>query len=347
VSLSLIDMLALLDRPHTPPPGHPELARYKEWWHLNVIDEAHDLDLIVNLSLAGDLHIPGKGRAYGIVLAHRAKQGWAHDIILADGLVPQIERQALNLSLGTITLRPVESALRLAIADAPDRKVAAMLDFHPRTEPTMIWRNTPIGQGHINWLLVPSLDVSGWIDVAGQRYDVVNARGYHDHNWGHWQWGDNFGWDWGFAAAFHDFDGETLSLVYDRTTENRGERTIEHSLAVWAGSEMICFFARRHIHLHRRGTFAGLVRRIPGVAALIAPAQPCSVPAEIVITAREANNWMTARYCPDAAIQIGVPSEMGNGLIELNETFGSLEIAGSVAGRVFSTHRRACFEFVI
>ena len=50
----------------------------------------------------------------------------------------------------------------------------------------------------INWIVASSkMRVNGELTVDGKEYGLENVRGYHDHNWGYWQWGDNLGWDWG------------------------------------------------------------------------------------------------------------------------------------------------------
>ena len=64
------------------------------------------------------------------------------------------------------------------------------------------------------------------------------------------------------------------------------------------------------------------------------------------MSARDGADWVEARYEPDTAIQIAIPKETGFGLIELNETLGTLVAEGEVAGRPIRISRRACFEFV-
>ena len=57
--------------------------------------------------------------------------------------------------------------------------------------------NQPIGEGRMCWLFVPRLRADGWLRIDGQEHRFESELAYHDHNWGRFSWGDDFGWTWG------------------------------------------------------------------------------------------------------------------------------------------------------
>lgn len=341
----VLEAIGGIDRPHVPPSGDPALSTYKEWWHFNIIDDAAGLDVIVNLSLTGDIRTGDEGQANLIFLSLEADRGWRGGLDVFDGLSATVDERGVDLAVGQSSIRYSDGCYRLWLRSA-NGQLAADLRLVPATEPMLVWKDTPIGSGHINWMIVPYLSASGWVRIGERRVSMEGARAYHDHNWGHWHWGDNFGWDWGFCAAATELGGEPLSLVYDRTVDRRGARVAEHSLAVWRGEQLLRFFARQMIRVRHSGTYRGHVRRIPGVSNLMDPARVATIPARIDLTARFGEDLVEASYIPDAALQIAIPRETGFGLVELNETMGWLTLAGTLAGWPFNVTRRACFEFV-
>lgn len=340
------EAVGIADRPHTPEPGDPRLPLYKEWWHFNLLDDTSGLDLIVNLALSGDIRQPEGGEADLILLAHEPGRGWAGGITRYDGLAAIIAEDGVDLRVGAAQVRYVGDHYTVEATDEANGPIAASLRLWPCTEPMLVWKDTPLGGGHINWVILPNLLADGEVRVAGRRYLLEGARAYHDHNWGLWRWGENFGWDWGFCAALAEPAGLPLSLVYDRTVDRAGHRVIEHSLALWHGEGLLKFFARRMIAVQRHGTFRGPVRRVPGVAGLAQQSMVGTIPARIDLVAQDAADRIEASYIPDAALQIGIPRETGLGFVQLNETLGWLTVTGRVAGLTFAATRRACFEFV-
>jgi hypothetical protein len=338
--------VGIVDRPHVPMPGDPGLGRYKEWWHFNLLDDASGLDLIVNLSLSGNIREADQGQANLILLSHEPSIGWTGGVAQYDGLAAILSEDTVDLRLGGSNIGFDGEAYRLKMRDLEHGPIELDLRLRPATEPMLVWKNTPIGEGHINWLILADLTVEGEIQIADRRYLMHKARCYHDHNWGFWRWGENFGWDWGFCAAATEVEGRPLSFVYDRTVDRAGNRVVEHSLVLWHGEKLLKFFARHMIQMRRAGHYRGRVRRIPGVANLINPAQVGTIPGRVDIIACDEEDRLEASYIPDTALQIGIPRETGFGLVELNETLGWLTLSGSVGGMSFMTTRRACFEFV-
>lgn len=340
------ETLGLIDRPHIPSPGDPHAATYKEWWHFNMLDDASGLDLIVNLSLGGDIRTVRAGEANLILLAYEPQHGWTGGVTQYDGLAARVNERAVGITLEKVSLCYEGNHYVVHAGDPTNAGVELNLVLVPQVEPMVVWKNTPIGSGHINWSIVPYLTVEGDARVAQRHYRLRRARGYHDHNWGSWRWGDNFGWDWGFCSTFAEVAGQPMSFVYDRTVDRAGNRVKEHSLALWHGENLLKFFPRQQVRMQRRGFYRGPIRRSPGVGALIGPARVLTVPARVDLEAVDGEEWVQACYIPDAALQIAIPRETTFGIVELNETLGWLTISGELSGMAFTATRRACFEFV-
>lgn len=338
--------LGVIDRPHPPRRGEPNVASYKEWYHFNVLDGMSGIDLIVNLSVAGDVARAGGGDADLIVLCHRRGEGWCGGIERFDASAVAFDTRALRVESAPARIAFADGEYRLNIgrADAP---VRIDLRFAPCTEPLLLWNDTPLGGGRLNWLIVAHLKASGAIDVARERIVLDDACAYHDHNWGHWFWGDDFGWEWGFCADEQDASPATrTTIVFDRTSDRQGDVSLEHTLAVWRGAKLVKVFTRHALRCRREGRFEGDVRREPGAASLVAPGVVVTVPRSFVASSRDGADWLDLRYDVDAALQVSVPREYGFGLVGLNETFGNVIVNGEVGGQRVAFAARACFEFL-
>ena len=84
---------------------------------------------------------------------------------------------------------------RVAI-DLPDKDIRGELHFTSVSRPFVV-NNQPVGDGRMCWLFVPRLRAQGWLRIGGREHRIENDLAYHDHNWGRFWWGDDFGWTWG------------------------------------------------------------------------------------------------------------------------------------------------------
>jgi hypothetical protein len=340
------DVLGLIDRVHLPEAGALDRASFKEWYHFNLLDAASGMDVIANVSLAGDVTRAGAARADVIALCHLAGQGWFGTIDSYDAAAAAIDPARLHIALGPNRIAYGDGAYRLSIR-LRDEPFLLEAQLQPRTEPMLIWNDTPIGSGRLNWLVVPHLEAAGRLTVGGASRIFDGICAYHDHNWGHWRWGDDFGWEWGFATGRPAGDAaRATTVVFDRTSNRAGEAALEQTLVVWAGGAIAKLFTRRMIRARRIGRYAGTVPRVPGAASLIDSGQVLNIPAQYVISARDGSDWLDMAYRIDAGLQVSVPTDFGFGLIGLNETFGDCEITGEIGGVAIGFQARACFEFM-
>lgn len=341
------DILGVVDRAHLPKPGTQDVARFKEWYHFNVLDPAHGVDLIANVSLNGNVVQAGGGMAEVILLCHDHDKGWSGGIDSYDGAAITLARHEIGVSVadaGTVHYADGAYGIDLHMRDGSVEFIASLA---PRTEPMLVWSDTTLGSGRLNWLIVPHLAATGLLRMDGKSVDLCEVCAYHDHNWGYWKWGEDFAWEWGFSAdmATRSGDGRII-VVFDRTSDRARETNLEHTLAIWRDDTLVKVFTRQMLRARRSGRFAGDVSRIPGSARLVAQGRVLTVPAEISVSARNEEDWLDVVYRVDAALQVCVPSELGFGHVELNETLGILDVRGVIGGDEVEFSARASFEFL-
>jgi hypothetical protein len=340
------DILGFVDRAHLPLPGSRKRQSFKEWYHFNVLDPNQGVDIIFNFSLAGDVSRAGAAQADVIALCHLASGGWFGAIDRYDAAAAQVDPGRLQIELGPNRITYSDGAYHMTcrLRDEP-----FVLDarLSPRTTPMLIWNDTPVGSGSLNWLIVPDLQASGHLTVGETTKLFDRVAAYHDHNWGYWKWGEDFGWDWGFATAPRPApDAPALTVVLGRTASRNGDAIYEQTMAIWNHAELVKLFTRRQVRARRDGRHIGDIPRLPGAARLIDQGRVLNVPAGYRVSARDDPDWLDIEYHIETALQISVPTDFGFGLVELNETFGTAEIRGEIRGLPVDFVARACFEFM-
>ncbi len=341
------DALGLVDRPHLPAPGAGNSERFKEWFHFNLLGLPGGADVIVNVSFSADVTRAGGGRTDVIALCHRPGHGWAGGVDSYDGAAAEFDTTRLALRVGdAVSLRYDAGAYQLNLRQRGGL-LALRATLTPRAEPMLLWNDTPLGTGSLNWLIAPHLEASGELRLGNERIQFDDICAYHDHNWGYWKWGEDFGWEWGFATDMQRRVAEgRLTAVFDRTSDRLGGASFEHTLAVWRDEMLLKVFTRHMLRAQREGSFQGDIPRQPGAAWMIAPGTVQTVPRHFRVSARDQDDWLDVEYHVGAALQVSVPSEFGFGVLGLNETFGQIAISGMLKGETVKFSTRAAFEFL-
>ncbi|HET6692553.1 MAG TPA: hypothetical protein VFG74_16990, partial [Miltoncostaeaceae bacterium] len=301
--------------------------------------------VIVNLSVDGDL--PGAGGQAKVVLLAHGPEGWSGGVDLYRGADAAVSGRSAGLRVGRQRIAFRGGRYRVAAA-LRDGTLAVRAELTPAAEPAMIWHDTPVGSGYVNWLIVPDLAVGGTARLPGWRGPLDGWRGYHDHNWGRWWWGEDFGWQWGVAREPAGADGGPgLTVVYDRTSDRGGTIAKEHTLSLWSGADLVRVFARGELRARMAGRFAGgPVRRVPGVMGLLAQGSASAVPRAVEVEAADDGARLALRFVPASVVEVVVPGELGAGFVRLAEAVGEMAVEGRVAGRDVAFRSRAVFEFM-
>ncbi|WP_437610054.1 hypothetical protein WMF20_01520 [Sorangium sp. So ce834] len=319
-------------------------ADHKEWQHFLVHTEgAH---LLVNFNLVDDRWAPDPRRAeVARLIALARTDAW-------DGGVDRFADGEVEVVSGRIDARFGESWLRfdrgrylLSIA-LRDRPLAAELELVPTTTPALS-ANQPLSpERSLSWLFVPRLVARGTITAGGVTRRVEAAPAYHDHNWGHFLWGDDFSWEWGSALPWDP--ANAWSVVHVRMTDRGRSAARYQGLFLWREGEPLRVFRDEEIRVAYDGCFdVGRPLRVPRVMALLAPGLASDVPRRMEVVARGDGDELRLRFAPDAVAQVVMPSERElEAVTVLNEVSGRAALSGRVRGVEVAMEGPGVFEFL-
>lgn len=318
-------------------------SAYKDWLHLNFVDPASETVGLVNVSLHGSPW-DDRARSMGTLLLNSPERGWvSHVEIMA--------YSEANIGPSGIGLRDVALAIDARNGAIHVSTVGTSNPFHSRivAEPASrslaVEQEMPLGSGWISWYLVPRMRVSGAWSIANQATMLKDIPAYHDHNWGRWHWGDDFGWEWGCFLA--DPQRPTApSLVFARTTDRSHHRRSSPFLLADLGTTRRQFPADS-IKVNLAGEFSGALHRVPGAMAALhqemaEPTLPESVDLIAMQGADRVHIWFVAR----AAAQFITADPVVRGYGFIHEVVGKYSCVGSLAGSNFESQGYAVFEYV-
>jgi len=317
---------------------------YKEWHHFIV--HTGDLHLLVNISLVDDAWQPDARRAERARLIILARAGeWF-------GSVDTFAASEIEISEGGHRIRFPRGECRFAGGryrlrfETADGSVAGDLAFDPTSEPALA-NNQSLSAGKtLRWLFVPRLACRGRVRAGRQRFAPAGAPAYHDHNWGMFQWGDDFSWDW--ASALPADPANAWSIVFMRMG-NRG-RTLTRcqGLYLWRGATPARIFRDGDLDVRAEGIAE--VRsplKLPHVMSLISPMGVKDVPERLEVEARGEGDAVDLVFETEDVAQIIVPNEVdATGVTILNEVAARVTAHGRVRGAKLAFEGPGVFELV-
>lgn len=250
--------LGRLDAFHPPVPGLKRSEAYKEWHYFNVVSEQQDVAVSIILILEGDVSDPAKSYAIDTIAYSTPEKS---DLLLDihSTLDASWSDSNPNVEIANSYVKFRGSYYQVH-SESAGGKVVFDAIYIPIVEHDGGF-NVPVGeQGNMNWFLSsPSMRVLGSLTIdkgtdLEKSYRLVNAKGYHDHNWGYWDWADDMGWDWGQAselprsrkAARHcadkDVDCSEYSLSFFNYTDSADEVSRSRIVRIWDGDKKIASF---------------------------------------------------------------------------------------------------------
>ncbi|MCK4938509.1 MAG: hypothetical protein KAR85_07885 [Methanosarcinales archaeon] len=234
---------------------HPELSNdsYKEWHYFNIIDETNDLKFFVTFNVGGN---QTESTGYGIVLMaymigdypSATQEYYSIQSIDVSDDSPDLTFNDNNY----VRLMPNGYRVNAEIngTDVYGNPIHIIYDatYIPKADPTQIF-NGDIGDtpGDMNWVsAAPACKVEGSLTINEVKYNLDGVRGYHDHNFGIWDWGDNIGWDWGQAIEMNYDDPDTdvgrYTIVLGRLTDGSHIPDTGNRLLLWKNKAQIGIF---------------------------------------------------------------------------------------------------------
>ncbi len=205
-------------------------ANYIEWWYFNVFDPQQEVQAIFTYAIADPQNRAGIGLAQVVAVAYTS-QGVVSAV---DGYSPDLfsaSYEQADVRIGGNAIQVLDGQTYRIVGASRDGRLAWDLRYVRRAEPWFAGDRLAVGRlpwERVSWLVdMPGAEVSGQVVVDGQIY-MINAPGYHDHNWGEWIVSDAL-WNWaqsfepGLAFVLGDIVNQPEGVA---SVEFRGERTV-------------------------------------------------------------------------------------------------------------------------
>jgi hypothetical protein len=317
---------------------------HKEWQHFILHTQA--LHLLINFSLVNEFS--AKQRAIHevgrlIIMARRSH--W-------DGDVDRFDLNDVKVTAGKIDARFGDNLLRFQDGRyylnvrLRNRPISAELEMIPASVPTMS-SNQPLSRTrNISWLFVPRLRCSGNVTIDGGTVQVNDALAYHDHNWGHFKWDDDYSWEWGSALPIDN--DNPISVVYMRMCDRA--RTVCRSQALYIGyeGEQLRFFRDQQMKVTLRHRFEQeKCLQVPRVMAMLSPGLSRDIPGIVEIQATGDGDDVRLSFVLEDLSQLVLPSETRiDGITSINEVSGKVKMTGVAKGKRLEMDGRGIFEFI-
>jgi hypothetical protein len=319
-------------------------SAHKEWQHFLV--HARGLDVLLNFNLLDDrwMDDPADREVHRLIFLVRVDGTW-------HGGIERFERKEVTLQSGEIGARFGESTLAFdhgryrASIRLRESELTADLTFEPLALPLCV-QAQPLCPGRsMSYVLVPRLRCHGHVTIGGQRIDIDGAPAYHDHNWGCFQWGEDFSWEWG-AAQPRRVECP-WSVVYAHMLDRRRLVSKRCGVFVWRGERLHRLFRDDEVRVHSEGRLERTpLTQIPPVMRLLGGGLR-DVPARVELTARDRTDALDLVFEASDALQVILPNDADlTGVTVLNEVTGHVSARGRVRGARVEWDGPGVFEFL-
>ncbi|TRW84749.1 hypothetical protein FK535_09655 [Mycolicibacterium sp. 018/SC-01/001] len=320
--------------------AHPDGV--KEWHHFVV--HGRDHRILINVSVTDECTAVGEHRLVPRVIVIVHADRWNGVIERYASAEMEVSPDLGELTLGGNRLTVLADGYRVSI-DLPRRGVRAELEFIAVTKPFVV-NNQPLGAGRMSWLFVPRLRVDGWVRCAGIEHRVEHELAYHDHNWGRFWWGDDFGWTWGTVLPTDP--GNPWSMVMLQMTDRSRLRYFSQAVYVWHEDEPAAIFRHAAVTARRHGTFTRHADcTLPPAMQLVLDGDVTGVPERLEVSAQRAGDAVHATFTPQSFARVAYPSEVTlDGSVVLCETRGDAQFKGVIGGERVAATGAGIFEFL-
>jgi hypothetical protein len=277
-----------------------------------------------------------------IVIAHN--QRWTGAIERFDDAELDVSADLGVLTVGGNRMTVLPNGYRVVI-DLPGHDLKGELDFTSLSRPFAV-NNQPVGDGRVSWLFVPRLRADGWLHIGGQDIGFDGDVAYHDHNWGRFRWGGDFGWTWG--TIFPSEPDDPWSLVFQQMTDRRRLSCLYQALWVWRHDEPAAIFPPAAVQTRFRGQLGRAADcTLPPPMRLVLEGQVADIPERIEIRATRARDAVEAVFRLDSHTRLAQPSEVRlDRSVVLYETSGTAHVSGSINGEHIDFVGAGVFELL-
>ena len=307
------------------PPAATRGDCFKEWTHFCVLTE--ELCLLVNWSLSSRADGSEAGRL--TLLARSADGVWEGD---AEALEPSdlhVPAGCIGADLGDSRLRFRDGAYELH-ARLARRPLEVTLRLRPRSRPALT-SSIPLSRRHsMKWFVVPRLEADGEVRIGSRHFQLSRAPAYHDHDWGEFEWGGDFSWEWAIAVP----EEPSPSLIFQRISNRARTHTLSQGLLLWHRGEHFRTLHAGDLEVRPQGLLpAGGALRVPRVMSLVSPGRAADLPQRIELSARSGDDVLEGAFELQDLAQVAVPNDGDLGTSVISECHARAHFEGKLRGQ--------------
>ncbi|NOD88202.1 MULTISPECIES: hypothetical protein [unclassified Ruegeria] len=331
--------MTAFDALRPPALSDPTAAAYKDWFHLNVFLPNTGRVVLINLSLHGPPW-DARGRAVGTALASGTDGDWIGGIEIASFAESAVDTQAVFLSTISMAVTRDGKTLHAKVA-RPEDGFEADLIARPVLPAGALDLTAQFGSGWIGWSAVPVLSISGTLILDGKAVSLENARGYHDHNWGRWFWGEDVAWEWGAWVLSDD-----ITVVAARGTDKAHFNHQPPHVFLVHGRKVHAFLPSQ-INLSYETVPTRATRRLPGALAAIHPDRRApDLPRRVTLQAESRTARFELHFEAETVAQLLLADPMRPGSGYINELAGRCHLVASLDRALLRAEGCGVFEYV-
>jgi hypothetical protein len=315
---------------------------FKEWYHFVI--HRPDRRILINFSLTSETFRAGQPGLTPRVIVIAHDERWTGAIERFDDSELDVSADLGSLAIGGNQMIVRRDGYRVIIG-LRGHDIHGQLDFTSVSRPFVV-NNQPVGDGRMCWLFVPRLRADGWLRIGGQEHRLESDVAYHDHNWGRFRWGGDFGWTWGTILPPNP--EVPWSLVFLRMTDRRRLRCLSQALYVWRHDEPAAIFRHAAVEVSSCGLLGRAADCIlPPPMRLVLGGEVSDVPERMEIAAKRSGDAVHAEFRPQSYARLAQPSEVClDRSVVLCETNGTARVTGSIDGEGIDFVGAGVFELL-
>ncbi len=341
---AIADTIARTDYFRRSPAAIGGLGYHKEWQHFVITAPA--FDLLVNFSVCDEVRpgAPTGSELARIVLLVR-EHTWDGDVETFASDTVRVDAGRIVAAFGHNLLEFADGRFQISVC-LEDRPITLALDLTPLTLPAVVPTVAMLDGPPLHWVVVPRLAANGRLTVGNRAYRLDDAPAYHDHNWGHFYWGNDVSWEWGFVLP--EDDAVPWCLTFVRLTNRSRTSTLMQNILLWRWEQLVAIFRDRDLQVYADPAYLQLTRvfKVPRVMALVAPEVPTDVPRSLHVRADSDGNWVECASTSVDVAQVLIPGERKLGVTIFNEVAARWTVRGCFAGEAMAFEGRSIMEFI-
>ena len=305
---------------------------YKEWHYFNIIDEDPDLKFFVTFNIGGNLSNASESYSH-VLMAYDINNDVNMSVNTYSILDTNYSNETPDVEINNSYVKLLPNGYEV-YAESTDGKIVFSATFIPKASPSTVFSGDIGDNGVMNWVTAaPVCKVNGNLTINEIVYSLDGVRGYHDHNWGRWEWCDNIGWDWGQAIEPNDEDDTDVGrygMTIGRLTN--GSHTMDgiSRLQIWKNKKQIAAF--------NNVTFSYDFETYP-----VYPTPPLLINA----TAESDGDSITSIFETSKGLPINIGQLSGEGCnLIIWELTGNYNVSGTIDGKPFNFQAEGFAEYV-